>query len=54
MKDRIVKWMIICIIVLLCAGGCILLANGDIGIGVFMTVYAIWFALNADKLAKDE
>lgn len=54
MKDRIVKWMIICIIMMLCAGGCILLILGETGIGVFLVVYSLIYAGNIERLAGDE
>lgn len=54
MKDKLVRAMIISIIVMLCAGGCILLILGETGIGVFLVAYSLIYAGNIDRLAEDE
>lgn len=54
MKDKLVRAMIISIIVMLCAGGCILLILGETGIGVFLVVYSLIYAGNINRLAGDE
>lgn len=54
MKDKLVRAMIISIIVMLCAGGCILLIFGETGIGVFLVVYSLIYAGNIERLVGDE